>query len=82
MVPNELLETTEFKTFISNFNSFPLSERHNQNQKNIPSTSASSKETAHCNINSEAPEKGLHQKATTNGTPGKINKKNSRNTAH
>ena len=44
VVPNELLETAEFKSFLANFNSFPIPPSDRQNSKTYSNTSPSSKQ--------------------------------------
>ena len=51
VVPNELLETSEFKAFISNFNSFPIHDRPNQHHHDS-STLVSLKESPFGNVDS------------------------------
>ena len=65
VVPNELLETTEFKTFISNFNSFPINDRH----QNVP-TASSSKESKSTNVRRELAENPSFQQTMEGVIPG------------
>ena len=55
VVPNELLETAEFKTFISNFNSFPMPPSNRQNTKTSPTTSTSIQQAAGSNAKCSTP---------------------------
>ena len=66
VVPNELLETTEFKTFISNFNSFPINDRH----QNVPPVSSSSKESESTNVRRELAENPTIQQTMEGVIPG------------
>ena len=66
VVPNELLETTEFKTFISNFNSFPINDRH----QNVPPLSSSSKESKSSNVKRELAENPSFQQTMEGVIPG------------
>ena len=71
VVPNELLETTEFKTFISNFNSFPISDRHSHDRKTRNnSTSSSSKEHGSSNLKKDSSERAFDKRDTKEAIPG------------
>jgi hypothetical protein len=69
VVPNELLETTEFKTFISNFNSFPINDRH----QNVPPLSSSSKESKSSNVKREMAENPSFQQTMEGVIPAPPN---------
>ena len=66
VVPNELLETTEFKTFISNFNSFPINDRN----QNVPTASSSTKESKSTNVRRELAENPSFQQTMEGVIPG------------
>ena len=59
VVPNELLETAEFKSFLANFNSFPIPPSDRQNSKTYSNTSPSSKQgegsSARCSTPNNTP---------------------------
>lgn len=55
VVPNELLETAEFKTFISNFNSFPMPPSNRKNPKTSPTTSTSIQQASGSNAKCSTP---------------------------
>ena len=69
VVPNELLETSEFKTFLSNFNSFPASDR--QKTRNN-STSSSSKERGNRNFKTDSTDETLDKRNMKEAIPGII----------